>query len=203
MKTFKKNQKVKVDQCYLDDEATQNTKTSEIATVLEVPSDDEELVRIVYESGLIDHVPQDILTPCDEGRYTFVLFGEKPTSVLGTEGIDALVEQGIDELEGCLDVFDPEMDSVAEILFAADGWNNYAILTEEEFLKLGGEIPEDKRETEKIVVTVRGGVVQCVKKPNDNVMVEVRDYDIESLDPDEEENLPTDEDGDKYESLTF
>jgi hypothetical protein len=34
---------------------------SETATVCSEPSDNEELVSIQYESGLIDYVPQDIL----------------------------------------------------------------------------------------------------------------------------------------------
>ena len=66
MKTFNEGMKVKVDQCYLDDEVGKKAQASETAIVLQEPSDKEELVRIVYENGLIDHVPQDILTPCDE-----------------------------------------------------------------------------------------------------------------------------------------
>jgi hypothetical protein len=60
-KKFKVGTKVKVAECYLKDEATQHTSTSEIATVFSEPSDNEELVGIQYESNVIDYVPQDIL----------------------------------------------------------------------------------------------------------------------------------------------
>ena len=58
--------KVTVAECYLNDEVTENLlgKTS-TATVVSNPTDDEELVAIVYESGVIDYVPQDILEVID------------------------------------------------------------------------------------------------------------------------------------------
>lgn len=61
-KRFKDGAKVSVAQCYLDDEVTENLlgKTA-TATVNSEPRDDEELVAIIYESGVIDYVPQDIL----------------------------------------------------------------------------------------------------------------------------------------------
>jgi hypothetical protein len=58
--------KVRVAECYLNDEVTENLlgKTS-TATVDSEPSDNEELVAIVYETGVIDFVPQDILEVID------------------------------------------------------------------------------------------------------------------------------------------
>ncbi len=62
-KKFKHGAKVLVAQCYLDDEVSEphRSEMSETATVCSEPTDDEELVSIQYESGLIDFVPQDIL----------------------------------------------------------------------------------------------------------------------------------------------
>lgn len=66
-KRFKMGAKVSVAQCYLDDEVSQPNRSemSETATVCSEPTDDEELVSIQYESGLIDFVPQDILEVID------------------------------------------------------------------------------------------------------------------------------------------
>jgi len=58
---FKVGGKVNVSQCYLDDEVSMNTDTSPVATINSEPSDSEELVCIIYESGTMDFVPQDIL----------------------------------------------------------------------------------------------------------------------------------------------
>jgi hypothetical protein len=60
-KKFKEGAIVRVDECYLIDEVTINTETSPIAIVSSEPKDNEELVAIVYESGLMDFVPQYIL----------------------------------------------------------------------------------------------------------------------------------------------
>jgi hypothetical protein len=61
-KKFKHGSKVSVAECYLNDEVTENLlgKTA-TATVDSEPRDNEELVAIIYESGVIDFVPQDIL----------------------------------------------------------------------------------------------------------------------------------------------
>ncbi len=61
-KDFREGDGVRVAQCYLDDEVTENMlgKTA-TAIVNSVPRDSEELVAIIYKSGLIDFVPQDIL----------------------------------------------------------------------------------------------------------------------------------------------
>lgn len=53
--------KVEVADCYLEDEVTANFDTSKIAIIQSEPSDNEELVCIQYESGVIDFVPQYIL----------------------------------------------------------------------------------------------------------------------------------------------
>jgi len=53
--------RVNVAECYLTDEVNENTDTTPTATVHSEPIDDEELVYIQYENGLIDIVPQDIL----------------------------------------------------------------------------------------------------------------------------------------------
>lgn len=58
---FKIGKKVKVAECYLTDEVTENYNTSKVATICSEPSDKEELVSIQYESGEIDFVPQWIL----------------------------------------------------------------------------------------------------------------------------------------------
>lgn len=60
-KKFKEGIKVKVAQCYLDDEVTQNYCTSETAIVFAEPNDKEQLVGIQYEGGSIDFAPQYIL----------------------------------------------------------------------------------------------------------------------------------------------
>jgi hypothetical protein len=62
-KRFKFGAKVSVAECYLNDEVTEafRDEMSATATVSSEPSDNEELVSIQYESGLIDFVPQDIL----------------------------------------------------------------------------------------------------------------------------------------------
>jgi len=61
-KKFKIGKKVWVAECYLNDEVTENlVGKSETATINSEPRDSEELVAIIYESGVIDFVPQDIL----------------------------------------------------------------------------------------------------------------------------------------------
>lgn len=61
-KKFKIGDKVTVAECYLNDEVTENLLgKSSTATIDSEPSDDEELVVIIYESGVTDYVPQDIL----------------------------------------------------------------------------------------------------------------------------------------------
>ncbi len=61
MKHFKEGLTVTVDDCYLNDECTENINPTKTATVITEPRDEEELVCIVYENGVIDYVPQDIL----------------------------------------------------------------------------------------------------------------------------------------------
>ena len=58
---FNEGTKVKVDESYLNDEATEHADTTPTATVQYPPSDDEELVCIAYTNGTLDYVPQDIL----------------------------------------------------------------------------------------------------------------------------------------------
>jgi hypothetical protein len=58
---FNLGDKVKIDECYLTDEVTENTETSPTATVVSKPSYEEELVMIQYDSGLLDYVPQNII----------------------------------------------------------------------------------------------------------------------------------------------
>lgn len=59
---FKHGVRVSVAECYLNDEVTENLLgKSSTATVNSEPRDNEELVAIIYESGVIDFVPQDIL----------------------------------------------------------------------------------------------------------------------------------------------
>jgi len=53
---------VTVDECYLCDEVTEGQDTSKNAIIISEPVDEEELVCILYETGSIDFVPQDILT---------------------------------------------------------------------------------------------------------------------------------------------
>jgi len=57
---LKAGNKVLVAECYRNDEVTENIETSEIATVTEDAVGDN-LVGIMYKSGVIDFVPQDIL----------------------------------------------------------------------------------------------------------------------------------------------
>ena len=64
MKDFEKfteGIKVRVDGCYLTDESTEHTETSEFATVVAEVGDEDQLVGIQYESGIFDYVPQNIL----------------------------------------------------------------------------------------------------------------------------------------------
>ena len=61
MNKFKMGVKVNVAECYLTDEVNENNDITPTATVHSEPIDDEELVYIQYENGLIDIVPQDIL----------------------------------------------------------------------------------------------------------------------------------------------
>jgi hypothetical protein len=62
-KKFKMGTKVSVAKCYIDDEVSEPNRSemSNTAIVCSEPIDNEELVSIQYESGLIDYVPQDIL----------------------------------------------------------------------------------------------------------------------------------------------
>jgi hypothetical protein len=52
--------KVKVDDCYLTDEACPEG-ASKTAIIFQEPTDSEMLVGIQYENGSIDYVPQEIL----------------------------------------------------------------------------------------------------------------------------------------------
>jgi hypothetical protein len=62
MSEFKEGIRVEIAECYLTDECTENTETTPTAMILSEPTDLEELVLIEYENGLLDYVPQDILT---------------------------------------------------------------------------------------------------------------------------------------------
>ena len=53
---------VNVSETYRNDEVNANNETTPIATVLSKPTDNEELVLIVYKNGIIDYVPQSELT---------------------------------------------------------------------------------------------------------------------------------------------
>jgi flagellar basal body rod protein FlgF len=54
---------VNVSETYRNDEVNENNDTTPIATVLSKPTDNEELVLILYKNGTIDYVPQSELTP--------------------------------------------------------------------------------------------------------------------------------------------
>jgi hypothetical protein len=58
---YSEGSKVKIDECYLSDEASPDC-ASETATIFQEPSDSEMLVGIQYENGSIDYVPQNILS---------------------------------------------------------------------------------------------------------------------------------------------
>jgi len=58
---FREGNKVNIAQCYLTDEVGINAHATPTATILSEPKDNEELVCVLYENGLIDHVPQYIL----------------------------------------------------------------------------------------------------------------------------------------------
>jgi hypothetical protein len=49
-------------------------------------------------------------------------------------------------------------------------------------------------DTEKVIIAIRGGVAEVVEK-SDNVVVIIKDYDVEGV---EEDRLMTDESGDSY-----
>ena len=53
--------KVNVAECYLTDEVGILAHATPTATILSEPKDNEELVCVCYENGLIDYLPQDIL----------------------------------------------------------------------------------------------------------------------------------------------
>ena len=58
---FKEGLIVNVDECYLNDEVGIMADATSTATVMGEVDDKEALVMIMYENGLIDYVPQDIL----------------------------------------------------------------------------------------------------------------------------------------------
>jgi hypothetical protein len=60
---FKEGQQVEVDEAYLNDEVNEGNDTSKYAVVLREPTDAEELVMIMYESGVADYVGQEWLEP--------------------------------------------------------------------------------------------------------------------------------------------
>jgi len=64
-KQFQIGHKVSIAECYLNDEVTENYNTSPTAIISSEPKDDEELVAVVYDSGEIDFVPQNILEVID------------------------------------------------------------------------------------------------------------------------------------------
>lgn len=63
-KKLKIGMRVNVAECYLTDEVTENVDTTPQATINSEPSDDEELVAIIYDSGVLDFVPQYVLEDC-------------------------------------------------------------------------------------------------------------------------------------------
>ena len=69
-------------------------------------------------------------------KYTYVLFGNDAVTTYECDGIDAVVE-GYENNEFGV-VFKALHDdmTVAEILYQGKDWNDYAILTEEEYNKL-------------------------------------------------------------------
>lgn len=60
-KRFREGVTVSVDECYLNDEVGIMVDATPTATVMGEVNDKEQLVMVMYENGLIDYVPQDIL----------------------------------------------------------------------------------------------------------------------------------------------
>ena len=59
-------------------------------------------------------------------------------------------------------------------------------------------MPENKsKKLKEVVVTIEGGVIQYVKVPK-GVIVKVMDFDVEELTVEEYNDLPINDDGDKY-----
>jgi hypothetical protein len=55
---------------------------------------------------------------------------------------------------------------------------------------------------QKILITVNGGVVSVDDLPK-NVVVEVRDYDVEGMWDEDNESCKEDSDGDRYQEMIF
>lgn len=60
---FKIGMRVSVAECYLADEINQYNETTPQATIIN-EFDGDELVGIIYDNGIIDFVPQDVLEEC-------------------------------------------------------------------------------------------------------------------------------------------
>lgn len=94
---------------------------------------------IVNESDNIDDVNyiQDQLNAWIMSfKKTYVLFGEDAISVYEVNGVDSVLEGSEDyEIDYEIEMFN-EHNSVAQILYKARGWNDYVIISENEFKKL-------------------------------------------------------------------
>jgi len=52
----------------------------------------------------------------------------------------------------------------------------------------------------KVVITVSGGCAQVIQKP-ENIVVEIRDYDVEGSDVEDNPNVKQDDDGELYQEM--
>lgn len=72
-------------------------------------------------------------------KYRFILMGQQAVNTLMNEGFDALIEQEVEFELACIE----NPSDPLEVLSRYNGWFDYANLEPEEFVKLGGKIPED------------------------------------------------------------
>ena len=70
----------------------------------------------------------------------YFLFGSEACELYAQYGLDSLMEWcKLDEGDFCIYVFDQELANGADLLFAYNGYNDYVVLDEEEFLILKNE----------------------------------------------------------------
>ena len=63
-------------------------------------------------------------------------------------------------------------------------------------------ILDEKRKTDKIVLTINGGVANLLEKPA-GIKLEIRDYDVEGIDAEGDPRCKKDEDGDWYQEMIW
>ena len=93
----------------------------------------------VYHSAKVCYEDNSFITKSNSNKNqkAYYLFGDGAVEILEDKGIDALIEAYEDNQVGCLTYcYDQSKDTPTDLLYKAQGMNDFALITEEEYNKL-------------------------------------------------------------------